>query len=63
MFMWSCFRRGNGIRAIFWKNNTNDPKVEKNLEVAKELHDYFKVANGKKCFMLSHINKNLIWKR
>lgn len=32
---------------FFGRTVQNDPKVEKNLEVSKELHDYFKVANGK----------------
>lgn len=32
---------------FFGRTSQNDPKVEKNLEVAKELHDYFKANNGK----------------
>ena len=32
---------------FFGRTQQGDPKVEKNLEVAKELHDWFKEANGK----------------
>ena len=45
-----CGAVSGGVMALglfFGRTVQNDPKVEKNLEVAKELHDYFKVANGK----------------
>ena len=32
---------------FFGRTKQGDPKVEKNLEVAKELHDWFKENNGK----------------
>ena len=45
-----CGAVSGGAMALgifFGRTKQGDPKVEKNLEVAKELHDYFKVANGK----------------
>ena len=39
-----------GVMAIglfFGRTVQKDPKVEKTLELSKELHDWFKVANGK----------------
>ena len=45
-----CGAVSGGVMALgifFGRTVQNDIKVEKNLEVAKELHDYFKVANGK----------------
>lgn len=45
-----CGAVSGGVMALglfFGRTRQGDPKVEKNLEVAKELHDYFKVANGK----------------
>lgn len=45
-----CGAVSGGVMALgifFGRTVQKDPKVEKNLEVAKELHDYFKVANGK----------------
>lgn len=36
-----------GLGIFFGRTKQGDPKVEKNLAVAKELHDYFKEANGK----------------
>ena len=45
-----CGAVSGGVMALgifFGRTVQNDGKVEKNLEVAKELHDYFKVANGK----------------
>lgn len=32
---------------FFGRTRQGDPKVEKNMALSKELHDYFKVANGK----------------
>lgn len=45
-----CGAVSGGVMALglfFGRTKQGDPKVEKNLEVAKELHDYFKEANGK----------------
>lgn len=45
-----CGAVSGGVMALgifFGRTVQKDAKVEKNLEVAKELHDYFKVANGK----------------
>ncbi len=45
-----CGAVSGGVMALglfFGRTQQGDPKVEKNLEVAKELHDYFKEANGK----------------
>lgn len=45
-----CGAVSGGVMALgifFGRTKQKDPKVEKNLEVAKELHDYFKEANGK----------------
>lgn len=45
-----CGAVSGGVLALgifFGRTVQNDPKVEKNLEVAKELHDYFKDNNGK----------------
>ena len=45
-----CGAVSGGVMALgifFGRTVQKDEKVEKNLEVAKELHDYFKVANGK----------------
>lgn len=45
-----CGAVSGGVMALgifFGRTVQKDPKVEKNLEVAKELHDYFKEANGK----------------
>lgn len=45
-----CGAVSGGVMALgifFGRTKQGDPKVEKNLEVAKELHDWFKEANGK----------------
>lgn len=45
-----CGAVSGGVMALgifFGRTVQKDQRVEKNLEVAKELHDYFKVANGK----------------
>lgn len=45
-----CGAVSGGVMALgifFGRTVQKDPKVEKNLEVAKELHDYFKESNGK----------------
>ena len=45
-----CGAVSGGIMALglfFGRTVQGDPKVEKNLAVAKELHDYFKGATGK----------------
>ena len=45
-----CGAVSGGVMALgifFGRTKQGDPKVEKNLEVSKELHDYFKGATGK----------------
>ncbi len=45
-----CGAVSGGVMALglfFGRTKQGDPKVEKNLEVAKELHDWFKENNGK----------------
>ncbi len=45
-----CGAVSGGVMALgifFGRTKQGDPKVEKNLELSKELHDWFKVANGK----------------
>ncbi len=45
-----CGAVSGGVMALglfFGRTVQGDPKVEKNLAVAKELHDYFKEATGK----------------
>ena len=45
-----CGAVSGGVMALglfFGRTKQGDPKVEKNLELAKELHDWFKEANGK----------------
>lgn len=45
-----CGAVSGGVMALgifFGRTVPGDPKVEKNLETAKELHDYFKTINGK----------------
>ena len=45
-----CGAVSGGVMALglfFGRTVQNDSKVEKNLELSKELHDYFKIANGK----------------
>ncbi len=45
-----CGAVSGGVMALglfFGRTVQGDPKVEKNLAVSKELHDYFKEANGK----------------
>lgn len=45
-----CGAVSGGVMALgifFGRTKPGDPKVEKNLEVAKELHDWFKAVNGK----------------
>ncbi|WP_077610065.1 C-GCAxxG-C-C family protein [Clostridium sp. Marseille-P2415] len=45
-----CGAVSGGVMALgifFGRTRQGDPKVEKNLEVAKELHDWFKENNGK----------------
>lgn len=45
-----CGAVSGGVMALglfFGRTRQGDPKVEKNLEAAKELHDYFKQASGK----------------
>lgn len=45
-----CGAVSGGVMALgifFGRTRQGDPKVEKNLAAAKELHDWFKEANGK----------------
>ncbi len=45
-----CGAVSGGVMALgifFGRTKQGDPKVEKNLEVSKELHDWFKANNGK----------------
>ncbi len=45
-----CGAVSGGVMALglfFGRTKQGDPRVEKNLEVAKELHDWFKDNNGK----------------
>lgn len=45
-----CGALNGGVMALgcfFGRTKPGDPKVNKNIEVAKELHDWFKVATGK----------------
>lgn len=45
-----CGAVSGGVMALgllFGRTVQKDPKVEKTLELSKELHDYFKEANGK----------------
>ena len=45
-----CGAVSGGVMALgifFGRTKQGDTKVEKNLELSKELHDWFKVANGK----------------
>ena len=45
-----CGAVSGGVMALgmfFGRTVQKDPKVEKTLAVSKELHDYFKEANGK----------------
>ncbi|MEY8353446.1 C-GCAxxG-C-C family protein [Lachnospiraceae bacterium 54-53] len=45
-----CGAVSGGVMALgifFGRTKQGDPKVEKNLEVARELHDWFKESNGK----------------
>ena len=45
-----CGAVSGGVMALglfFGRTKPGDPQVEQNLRVAKELHDWFKVANGK----------------
>lgn len=45
-----CGAVSGGVMVLglfFGRTKQGDPKVEKNLELSKELHDWFKVANGK----------------
>ena len=45
-----CGAVSGGVMALglfFGRTKQGDPKVEKNLELSKELHDWFKDANGK----------------
>ncbi len=45
-----CGAVSGGVMALgifFGRTKQGDKKVEKNLELSKELHDYFKVSNGK----------------
>lgn len=45
-----CGAVSGGVMALglfFGRTKQGDGKVEKNLKVAKELHDWFKAANGK----------------
>lgn len=45
-----CGAVSGGVMALgifFGRTRQGDPKVEKNLEVSKELHDWFKESNGK----------------
>lgn len=45
-----CGAVSGGVMALgmfFGRTKQGDPKVEKNLAVAKELHDWFKENNGK----------------
>lgn len=55
-----CGAVSGGVMAIgllFGRTVQKDEKVEKTLELSKELHDYFKEANGKNalcCRILTH---------
>lgn len=45
-----CGAVSGGVMALgifFGRTRQGDPKVEKNLTLSKELHDWFKVENGK----------------
>ena len=45
-----CGAVSGGVMALglfFGRTKQGDPKVEKNLDLSKELHDWFKGANGK----------------
>ncbi|MGM9935351.1 C-GCAxxG-C-C family protein [uncultured Clostridium sp.] len=45
-----CGAVSGGVMALglfFGRTKQGDPKVEKNLELSKELHDWFKSSNGK----------------
>lgn len=45
-----CGAVSGGVMALglfFGRTKQGDPKVEKNLELSKELHDWFKNSNGK----------------
>lgn len=45
-----CGAVSGGVMSLglfFGRTKQGDPKVEKNLELAKELHDYFKIVSGK----------------
>lgn len=45
-----CGAVSGGVLALgifFGRSTPNDPKVKKLMELTKELHDWFKVANGK----------------
>lgn len=45
-----CGAISGGVMALglfFGRTRQGDPKVEKNLELSKELHDWFKSSNGK----------------
>ena len=45
-----CGALNGGVMALgcfFGRTKQGDPKVNKNIEVAHELHDWFKVASGK----------------
>lgn len=45
-----CGALSGGVMSLglfFGRTRQGDPKVEKNLLLANELHDYFKTANGK----------------
>ena len=55
-----CGAVSGGVMALglfFGRTKQGDPKVEKNLKLAAELHDYFKENNGKNslcCRVLTH---------
>ena len=45
-----CGAVSGGVMSLglfFGRTKQGDPKVEKNLQLANELHDYFKTSNGK----------------
>lgn len=61
-----CGAVSGGVMALgifFGRTKQGDPKVEKNLELAKELHDWFKVANGKNALCCRILTKEFDMKK
>lgn len=61
-----CGAVSGGVMALgifFGRTKQGDPKVEKNLEVAKELHDWFKEANGKNALCCRILTKEFDMKK